>query len=309
MTAVGLGLDVGGTKIAGGLVDAGGRVHTARRVATPPGAAERLDAIATMGDELRVAASDEGLDLVGAGVGTAGVVAPATGAVVYASENLPGWTGTPLRSLLQQRLGLPVVVANDVAMMASGDLLAAPEQAGGRSLHVAVGTGLGGALADDGNVDHGRRGMVGEFGHLVVAPDSQVACGCGRHGHLEPLVSGPGIVAAHNLEAARPVDDLRALAALVEHGDDLATSMVRRAATLLGRVLGGLVTALDVDRVRVAGGVVALGPVWWEPLEAALRAEAILGDGHALEVELLDAGPDAVVLGAGMVALQQGGPR
>ncbi|WP_143536041.1 ROK family protein [Saccharibacillus sp. O23] len=187
-----LGFDLGGTRIKMGLVERSGRVHAFRSV--PTGSAEgREHLLATLRQACAAAeteAAGHGLRLIGVGIGTAGFV-DAEGRVAYATENLPGWTGTELRRELEAASGLPAAALNDVHAMALGEAwLGAPASLGLQNfVCVALGTGIGGCLIQGGAVFGGRDGHAGGFGHQIVMQDGGIPCGCGLSGCWESYAS------------------------------------------------------------------------------------------------------------------------
>ncbi|MEW2331596.1 ROK family protein [Micromonospora chersina] len=294
MTSPVVGIDIGGTKTAAALVDRGGRVRERREAPTParsgPGAV--LDAAAGLAAALLGAAAGP------VGVGTAGTVDPATGSIRYATDSLPGWTGTPVADALAARLGRPVRVTNDVNAAALGECWAGAGRDHAHVLLVAVGTGLGGAIVRNGRVEAGARGAAGEVGHLPAPGAERLRCGCGRHGHLEAIASGSGLAAAYAIETGTEVTG-RTVADRAAAGDAVARRVVDRAGAALGAALAGLVALLDPDAVLVAGGAAgALLPA----ASAAYSAEAPAG---WADVPLRPAalGADAVLVGAARLAM------
>ncbi|WP_328417798.1 MULTISPECIES: ROK family protein [unclassified Micromonospora] len=296
MTTPVVGIDIGGTKTAAALVDRDGQVLERREVPTParsgPGAV--LDAAARLATDLLGAADGP------VGVGTAGTVDPATGGIRYATDSLPGWTGTPVADALAARLGRPVRVTNDVNAAALGECWAGAGRDRAQVLLVAVGTGLGGAVVRNGRVEAGARGAAGEVGHLPAPGAERLRCGCGRYGHLEAIASGSGLAAAYSIETGTRVTG-RTVADRAAAGDGVAQGVVERAGGVLGAALAGLVALLDPEAVLVAGGAAgALLPA----ASAAYSAE--LPAGWA-DVPLLPAtlGADAVVVGAARLAIDR----
>lgn len=294
MTPPVIGIDIGGTKTAAALVDRAGRVLERREAPTPArsGPEAVLDAAARLAADL--------LDAAGGpvGVGTAGTVDPATGTIRYATDSLPGWTGTPVAYALAARLGRPVRVTNDVNAAALGECWAGAGRDHAHVLLVAVGTGLGGAIVRDGRVEAGARGAAGEVGHLPAPGAERLRCGCGRHGHLEAIASGSGLAAAYAIETGTEVTG-RTVADRAAAGDAVARRVVDRAGAVLGAALAGLVTLLDPDAVLVSGGAAgALLPA----ASAAYAAEVPAG---WADVPLRPAalGADAVLVGAARLAV------
>lgn len=269
-------LDIGGTKIAAALVDAGGAVQWRGRAATPRTGGDDVLAVAA---RLLDGAGDAPVRALG--VGAPGVIDPETGRVVSATEVLPGWAGTPVRDVLAERTGLPVAVVNDVRAMAYGEAQVGAGVGYHRVLHVSVGTGVGGALTTGGRLEHGAHGTAGEMAHLLVPERGPVPCGCGRRDHLEAVVSGPAIAAA---------------------GD------APHAGAVLGRALAGLLAVLDPDAVVVGGGVAQRGAPFLDAVAAAFRAEA-LPPLRATPILAARLGTDAPLVGAALLAMTAQGSR
>lgn len=299
-----VGIDVGGTKIAAGLVGPDGEVHGAHRVPTPAGdgPAAILDAMATAARPALEAL--EALDGTarpdGVGVGTGGVIDHRTGRVVSSTDLLSGWTGFPVGDELRKRLDLPVRVDNDANALALGELRFGAAAGLDSVLFVAVGTGIGGALVLDGSLVHGASHAAGELGHLP-APGQVDAreriCSCGRPGHLEAVASGPAITRTHRIRGGQPVTDLRDVAVAALDGDDIATAALNDGAAALGSSLGGLVNTLGPQAVVVGGGVAQIGDAYWRPMENALRSQ-LLPACEGVAVYLSQLGADAAVVGA-----------
>jgi glucokinase len=292
-----LGVDVGGTKVAAGLVDADG---TVRAQQTRPTSRHGGGAVLAQVVEL-VAAVDPGRAARALGVGSPGVVV--AGAVVSASAILPGWAGTRVQAELEHRLGLPVVVDNDVNVAAFGEVGTRADLAQVDALFVSVGTGLGGALLRSGRLVHGPHGTAGEIAHLLVPATGTLPCGCGRLDHLEAVVSGPAMAAGYGARTGRTGLTLQEVAARRAAGDPAAEAVVREAATLLGRALAGLVAAVDVDAVVLGGGVAQLGEALRAPVAAAFAAEA-LPPLRGVPVTTATLGTAAPLVGAALLAAE-----
>ncbi|MFF5179817.1 ROK family protein [Micromonospora sp. NPDC000316] len=294
MTTPLVGIDIGGTKTAAALVDGTGRVLERREAPTPARSGPRavLDTAARLAIDLLGAATGP------VGVGTAGTVDPTTGGIRYATDSLPGWTGTPVADELAARLGRRVRVTNDVNAAALGECWAGAGRDRDHVLLVAVGTGLGGAVVRHGRVEAGARGAAGEVGHLPAPGAERLRCGCGRYGHLEAIASGSGLAAAYLIETGTHVTG-RAVAERAAAGDGVAQRVVERAGAVLGAALAGLVALLDPDAVVVAGG--AAGPL----LPSASTAYSAEVPAGWADVPLLPAtlGVDAVLVGAARLTL------
>ncbi|WP_229070642.1 ROK family protein [Actinoplanes sp. DH11] len=298
-------VDIGGTKIAAALVDQAGTVRDRIRVDTPSGATAILCVVA----ELVAGLCERAPEPVAAvGVGAPGVIDSEAGVVRSATGTMPGWAGAPVRDELTGRLGLPVAVANDVRTAALGAVLDPRLHGLTQVLHVSVGTGVGGALIRHGRLLTGPHAVTGEIGHLLVPGYGALACGCGRHDHLEAVAAGPAIAAAYARATSQPVRPLTEVAARMRAGDADAEMVIRSAAQLLGRALAGLVAAVDVDAVTLGGGVVHGIEPFADMVAAALHAEA-LPPLRTLPVLVPQTGPDTPLLGAARLARTLEGVR
>ncbi|OMH36977.1 ROK family protein [Tersicoccus sp. Bi-70] len=282
-----IGLDVGGTKISAGLVTADGDVRHEASVTTPATAGPDaiLTAMVTLVRPIAAAAEAEGCPALGLGVGAAGVIDPATGAVTAATDHLRSWAGTPVADRLTTATGLPVRVVNDVHAHALGEARRGAGTGQATVLLVAAGTGLGGAIVVDGRVLTGSRGIAGHLGHVPSPEAAGLPCSCGRTGHLEAVASGAGLLERYrSTMPVRQMDDGSVgpsaasgadVSRLAAAGDPAALSCVDGSAAALGRAIGGWINTLDPDVVIVTGGLAQAGPRWWTRLRAAADTETI----------------------------------
>lgn len=266
-----LGLDIGGTKIGAVSLDAAGDVigHAIAPTPAHEGPAAVIDAAARIVDEIAGRA-----DAVAAGVAAAGVIDPQRGTVLSATDALSDWAGTPIASMLSERLGLPVVVDNDVLAAGLGEARLGAGRNARSMLFVAIGTGVGGALIIDGRAWHGASNVAGHLGHIAVCGADDMLCSCGRRGHLEAAASGPALV-RQAAQLGITATDARQLLSFADAGNPAAVEVFQNAGRILGRTLGGLVNTVDVETVVVGGGLADSGTVLWEPLAAAFRAEIL----------------------------------
>lgn len=298
----GLGIDVGGTKIAAAVVDDTGLPHHPVRLPTPAASGPQavLDA---MSDAARAALRAGGCPLPGAiGVSTGGVVDHRTGTIVSATSLLPGWTGTAVARELSGRLeGTPVSVDNDGNVLAVGERHFGVARGLDDVLFVAVGTGVAGALIRGGRLIRGAHHTAGELGHLPVPAAGGRPCSCGRTGHLEAAAAGPALEARYRESTgpSAPVG-LPAVTTRATAGDAQALEVLREGGAILGSTLGGLANLLDPQAVVIGGGVAACGEHYWRPLTEAFRAELLPGNA-AVSLLPADAGPLAAVAGAALL--------
>jgi glucokinase len=293
-------VDIGGTKIAAGLVDAEGRLYEQRRTATPAAGGGEAIMAAVLGcaRPLRDLGGDR---VVACGIATAGVVDPA-GRIAGATDLLTGWAGTDVRGLAERGLGLPVQVVNDCHAAGTAEARVGAARGARTGLVVAVGTGIGGALVADGATVTGRSGTAGALGH-VPAPVVTAGrrCSCGAYDHVEAHASGPAIERSYQEATGRGLG-LREIASLARSGQPQARQVITAAASLLGRVLGGAANLLDPDVIVIAGGVSRLGSLLLSPLRRAFRAEALTGV-RGVPIREAVLGEKAGLVGAGLTAL------
>ncbi len=303
-----LGIDIGGTKIAAGLVDESGLITYRRIVATPAadGAAAILAAVIDLARSVLAAAGRAGIAVDAVGVGSAGHVDVTRGLITYASHNLPGWSGLSLRERLQAALDRPVFVDNDVNAMALGEHQFGAGLGFQEVLYVAVGTGIGGALVRNGELWRGTTWSAGEICHMVVNFDGHRRCSCGEMGHLEAYTCGPALAARYaELAGVAAAPDLRTVAARAGQGDEAGRRAIAEGATILGKALAGVLNLIDPEALVIGGGVPMLGTLWWEPFTVALRANPLPGPARVVLRQAI-LGTDAVMIGAAWLALTGG---
>ncbi|RFA08107.1 hypothetical protein B7R54_01910 [Subtercola boreus] len=299
-----LGIDIGGTKTAAGLVDPDGRVWARASARTPADLGPEAVVETAIRLAIDVLSQSGASPVLGCGVGSAGVIEPGVGRVVSATSSLPGWAGTPLARVLSTRLRMPVSVVNDVHAHAVGESRFGAGRGVRTVLMVAAGTGIGGALVIDGTVQTGAHGASGHLGHMPSAEASGLPCTCGRSGHLEAVASGPAIASLYRARAlpaaGEPVAHAEAVFALADDGDPLAATVIDSAGVALGRTLGGLINALDPDVVVVGGGLSDGGDRWWSAVSRGVETE-VIPVLRACPIVPAELGGDAALAGAAAV--------
>jgi glucokinase len=284
-----LAIDIGGTKLAAGLVDADGTMLSTHRAPTPTrGGAEPLFAavVAVAESALRHAAAQGTVPVapVAVGVGCGGPMT--AGGEAVSPLNIEVWRDFPLRARLAAQFDLPTFVDNDAKALAraEGWLGAA---AGARDfIGMVVSTGVGGGIVVDGRLLEGASGNAGHIGHVVVEPDGR-PCACGGRGCLEAEASGPSIEAAFGLAPADAPIEVRA-----------------RTGTLVGRAVASLVSALDIRLATVAGSVaLGFGAPFFEAANAEVRLRCGLSYTEGAVVVPARLGDRGPLVGAAAVAL------
>ncbi|WP_425955918.1 ROK family protein [Xylanimonas sp. McL0601] len=274
---VAVGVDLGGTKTAGGVVDLHGEVvhHVVRPTPAAAGPHAVLGTLCDVAADLVAWARGRGAELVGCGAGVAGVIDP-SGVVTHATGALPGWAGTDVATALASATGLPVRVVNDVHALALGEVRSGAAAGEPSALVVAVGTGIGGAYVRDGDVVVGRTGTAGSIGHVPVGGGEARPCPCGGVDHLEAHASGPAIVARFREQGgeARRLEDVVAAA---RAGSALARGALSEAGATIGRALAGTMNLLDPHVVVLGGGVVHAGPILLDAVRREVVAHTLPG--------------------------------
>ncbi|MDA2895167.1 ROK family protein [Mycolicibacterium sp. BiH015] len=295
MSTLTLALDVGGTKIAAGLVDADGTlVHRAQQP-TPDGDAETVwDATATLLSET-LAAADRPVTAVG--IASAGPIDVPSGTV--SPINITEWMHFPIADRVAAATGLPVRLGGDGLCMALGERWRGAGRGARFMLGMVVSTGIGGGLVLDGAPFHGRTGNAGHVGHVVVEPDG-AHCTCGGRGCVETVSSGPHLARwarAHGW-VAPPGADAKELAEAAARGDELAVRAFVRGADAIARMIASVAAVCDLDLVVVGGGVAKAGSLLFDPLRAGLSVYAGLDFIRDVRVLPAELGGDAGLVGA-----------
>lgn len=306
-----IGIDIGGTKIAAGVVNADGQVLARSWQRTPSTEPDEvLDAIVAITAVLR---STHQISAIG--IGAAGFVDATQSTVVFAPHL--SWRNEPLRDRVARRTKLPVLVDNDANASGWAEWRFGAAQNEADLVLVTLGTGIGGALVIDGQPYRGRYGMAGEFGHMRVEPDG-VACECGQHGCWEQYVSGRVLLRAalqevrnstplgsQLLELAGDEADVegRHLTTLAAGGDQVACAHIARAGRWLGIGLADLAAALDPGVFVIGGGASEAGELLLGPARQSFDAH-LSGRGFRSAARIVAAhlGPEAGLIGAADMA-------
>src|SRR5579875_2702367 len=293
--ALAIGIDIGGTKVAGGLVDAAGRVIEQVRRDTPHRTTEPKvveDLIVEVVQDLR---GRTDAPVVAVGIGAAGFVAADRATVVFAPHL--SWRHEPLRDALLARLDLPVFVDNDANAACWAEYRFGNVRGESHVLMVNLGTGIGGAIVVDGRIQRGRFGIAGEFGHMQVMPGGH-RCECGNRGCWEQYASGNALVRearslvlagsplAHDLADSVGGDPRRLTGPMITEaargGDPTAAELLAEIGTWLGTGLANLANAFDPGAFVIGGGVSAAGGMLLDPARDSFRRH-LAGRGYRPE--------------------------
>lgn len=227
--------------------------------------------------------------------------------IVYAAPNIPGWVDLPLEHILEDQLGVPIVLGNDANLAAYGEWKLGAGQGHQNLLYLTVSTGIGGGVISDGELLLGRNGLAAELGHITIDPDGPL-CGCGKRGHLEAFASGTGIahyVATELVEgrssSLRSIANPSAkdIAAAAVQGDELAREAIARAGRYLGIGVANCVHAFNPSIIIFGGGVSQIGELLFKPmretLDRSVMSAKFLQD---LVITTAGLGDDSGLLGA-----------
>ncbi len=292
-----LAIDIGGTKIAGGLVTSEGRVTLSDRRPTPlTGGMSILEAVLSFARTLREAAPEP---LASIGVGTGGQVDAGRGVIVSATDLLPGWAGTEVKASFERAFGLPCSVDNDVNALAVGEARFGAGRGLATVLYLALGTGVGGALLLSGRVHHGATWTGGEFGHLLLTTDEAAP-----RKTLEEWASGPGLVQTYReMTGAGPgITGENIAAEAARDPSSPAAQAVTRTGECLGFGLASLANILDPDLIVIGGGLADLGDALLDPARRVLRRFALPGPARCPVVPAA-LGAEAAVIGAAALGM------
>ncbi|MEV7086620.1 ROK family glucokinase [Streptomyces sp. NPDC093085] len=308
-----IGVDIGGTKIAAGVVDEEGTILETHKVPTPRTPDSIVDAICTA-----VSGAGEGRQIEAVGIGAAGYVDDKRATVLFA-PNID-WRHEPLKDKVEQRIGLPVVVENDANAAAWGEYRFGAGQGHDDVICITLGTGLGGGIIIGNKLRRGRFGVAAEFGHIRVVPDG-LLCGCGSQGCWEQYASGRALVRyARQRANATPenagillglgdgtVDGIegRHISAAARAGDPVAIDSFRELARWAGAGLADLASLFDPSAFIVGGGVSDEGELVLDPIRKSFRRWLIGGEWrqHA-QVLAARLGGEAGLVGAADLARQ-----
>ncbi len=309
-----IGLDIGGTKIAGAVVRDDGTVLAELTEPTPECSdATTMSAIVVSITERLQA---EHPDVVAVGVGAAGIVEWPTGLIRWAPNS--AYRDWAVRAELEEATGLPTAVDNDanVAALAEARLGARHYR---DMVLVTVGTGIGGGLVLDDHIYRGPAGRGAELGHLIVDPDGPL-CGCGNHGCLEALASGTALTRMGREAAAADPDGLlarlardtrdgqvtgRLVTAAARRGDPVAQALFGTLGRWLGVGIASLQNIFELEAVVLGGGLVATGELLLAPARAALREFAYAPGARGVAPVLAGTfGAAAGMIGAALLSLE-----
>jgi glucokinase len=305
-----IGVDLGGTKMAVGVVDSEQHIHYEGKESSIGLSEDKL--VEDLGRELEEAIQARP-DVVSAGLGIPATIDHDRGVAIQA-VNLE-ISDVPLRDLMRERIGLPVFIDNDANVAALAEHLFGAGRGAQNVVMLTIGTGIGGGLVLGGEIYRGSTGGAAELGHIVVEEDGLPCQGnCPNHGCVETYASGTALAREGKAAAEREPDSAlgkalaegpilgRTVTDLAAKGDALATDVVDDAGRHLGVALASLANIFDPDVIVIGGGVAAAGELLIGPARKELEARA-LDPMNRTPVKLAELGPEAGMIGAAAMAL------
>lgn len=274
--------DLGGTKIASAVVNtAQGTVAANYSRPTPAseGSAAVVAAIIEALSHAKDTAAAEGITQIQAiGISAAGVIDPKRGTVISATDLIKGWAGTELAKQVKAAFSTEVYVLNDVHAHALGEATLGAGKDYSSILTAAVGTGMGGGLVIDGQVQFGAHCAAGHIGHLPHPLATGLTCSCGAKGHIETVASGSGQVELYNRNKPDNLPRAQSGREITERalkGEAWASQVIYDSGYALGQTLAGICNLVDPEAIIVSGSVTHSGKQWWQAVTAGFGADAL----------------------------------
>jgi glucokinase len=316
-----IGVDLGGTNLRAAIVDTDtGQIYFQRKCPTlaSEGQAAVIQRIVELIRELTQAGGIPACDIRGVGIGVPGTPDIDTGIIQFL-PNLPGkWLNVPLRAIIQEQVGLPVALINDVRALTLGEWTFGAGRGVETLVCLAIGTGIGGGVVVNGQFHLGIGGTAGEFGHQVVEING-LPCGCGSRGCLELYASGPAMAAmgvkevmhGHTTRIGELVDhdlnriDAEVIVQAAKEGDQIAQGILQRAGMYLGIAVGNILGVISPKRVIFGGGVSRAGDLLLTPIVQTIIERVHVIPVDQVEFLLAELGINGGLVGAALWARQR----
>jgi glucokinase len=303
-----VGIDLGATKIALGLIDPVNRIVARQRVPTVPldgpdaAVARMVAAIETLQSNL-----PRDAHLAGIGICSPGPLDHLSGTLID-PPNLTGWVNVPLRRLLADRLDLPVTLEHDAKAAAMGEFRYGAGRGHRDMVYIVVGTGIGAAIILDGELHRGQHNSAGEVGHITIR-EGRDPCSCGNTGCVESFAAGPAIARAYRRAMGvqiGPDEDITAetVAARARQGDAAALAVLTDAGEALGTAVATLAMILDIELYVIGSSVAKAGDLLLEPARRALIHHAHCSVAERVRIVRSELEDDGPILGCGWLARQ-----
>ncbi|GJQ59405.1 MAG: glucokinase [Candidatus Scalindua sp.] len=298
--------DVGGTNTRIAVVSSQGEIHTLikRDTHCKGGKDEMLSFLISLFKETIKKSQLPREKISGLGIGFPGPLDAQTG-VIFNPPNLPGWNNIPLRNILENEFGSPVVIENDANAAALGEWWKGVGVGTKSFVCITLGTGVGGGIILGGKLWHGASSMAGEIGHTTIVPNG-IPCTCGNRGCLEAYASARGITdrtrrilseTEKNREAETPLT-FKDISHMVSQGDDRILPIIQETGVILGIAVANLANLLNPEMIALFGGVTSLGERLLSPMKEEVEKRAFQKAREPLRIEVAKLGDNGGLLGA-----------
>jgi len=319
MRTLGMGIDLGGSKILTAIVDPQGGMLASDESVTPA-TKEREAIIQSIVDSAHRVLEQAGVaisEVCGIGIGAAGISNPEAG-VLFSSPNLPGLRNVLLRDIVQEKLGKKTFLINDADAAALGEFCFGAAKGVGDFIYITLSTGIGGGIIIDGKIYTGAIGAAGEIGHMTI-DDSGPVCNCGNRGCWETLASGTALTRearkriergtrTHILEYAQgDIEKVtpEAIHSAAQQGDSLAKELIARTGYYVGVGLANLINIFNPDLIVLGGGLSNIGDMLLKPAFKVAGERAFKEAFQAVRFVSAGLGRNSGVLGAAAFGLQE----
>ncbi len=294
-----LGIDIGGTAVKLGIIDEHGGIlaKTEESVSFDGYKTPIMDTVVLAAGHLLAQQGIKPAQLAGIGVSATGQIDSRSGTVVGTCGNLPGWTGSAIKSTLEDAFGLPVAVANDANCMTLGEVWAGGAKGCTDVIGVTIGTGVGGGILTGGRLLEGARGLGGELGHYRTHVRDGVRCTCGAVGCWERYAATTALV--RNAQTKNDAwQDGRTIFAAAQAGDPDVLALLDAWTNEIAQGLAGLVHIFNPQLILIGGGVSAQQELMIDPIAEKVRAAVMPAFAEGLEIRAAQLHNDAGMVGA-----------
>ncbi|KAA5807925.1 ROK family protein [Thermoanaerobacterium thermosaccharolyticum] len=264
-----IGIDIGGTKILGGVIGSNGDLIKFKETSTDAnlGRDHILKKLFGVLDDLF------DTDIEGIGIGSAGRINFNTGEVIYATDNLPGWTGINLKEIISQKYKTKTIVDNDVNAAIIGENWVGSAKNYRDILMITLGTGVGGAIILDSKLIRGSHFSAAEIGHTILYPDGK-RCNCGQNGCVEQYISGTAIYKRYNeIVGSNLVNSAKDVFDLYMKNDKISKLVVDEFIKSLSLLIFNIRNFIDPEIIILGGGVTNSKDLWWEYLKSQIKCD------------------------------------
>lgn len=289
-----IGIDIGGTKILGGVIGSNGDLIKFKETSTDAnlGRDHILKKLFSVLDDLF------DTDIEGIGIGSAGRINFNTGEVIYATDNLPGWTGINLKEIISQKYKTKIIVENDVNAAIIGENWLGSAKSFKDVLMITLGTGVGGAIILDGKLIRGSHFSAAEIGHTILYPGGK-RCNCGQNGCVEQYISGTAIYKRYNeIVGSNLVSSAKDVFNLYMKNDKISKLVVDEFVKSLSLLIFNIRNFIDPEIIILGGGVTNSKDLWWEYLKSQIKCD--------LNISIAGLNNFSTVYGAAKLILNEG---